>query len=178
MHERVKYPCKICRFKASSSGSLKVHTKLLHKDKEVIYKCTNCNKEYKSRDSLYVHNRSEHEMKKYNCNMCEYSAKQKSNLSTHIKAVHFDERYLCKLCDFRSSTKKYLTYHVKRMHERNDVINCSDCNKTMTVGSLKRHRKLLHTLKQTQFSCNLCTFQTIYRESVQKHINAVHMVSK
>ena len=114
----------------------------------------------------------------YNCNICQYQATQKSNLSSHIKSVHFKERFPCKICDYEATGKGHLSRHVKNVHQKSENVNCTECNKSIQRGGLTQHMKIFHTGEQTQFKCNICTFETIYKYNLYMHVRSVHQKVK
>ena len=64
--------------------------------------------------------------------------------------------------------------HVKNVHQKSGKIACSECNKSMKKENMGRHMKNIHSGKQDQFQCKLCTFKTIYSESLRGHIKYKH----
>ena len=58
LHESVKYPCNLCKYKATLKSSLKIH--------EI----------------------SVHESAKYQCTQCDYKFTHKNNIKQHVMSVH------------------------------------------------------------------------------------------
>ena len=58
LHESVKYPCNLCKYKTTLKSSLKIH--------EI----------------------SVHESAKYQCTQCDYKFTHKNNIKQHVMSVH------------------------------------------------------------------------------------------
>ena len=117
--------------------------------------------------------------KKYNCNICKYSATQKGNLLRHIKSTHFQGKlFFCQLCDYKAAEKSNLSIHLQNVHQKREKIICTDCNKSIKKSSLYLHRKSFHSGEQQTLYCNICTFQTKYKQSLKGHILNVHQKRK
>ena len=118
--------------------------------------------------------KSIHEGVTYECNICHLRVTQKSNLTFHINTVHFRKRrYSCKICDFES-TKSHLLRHIENVHHNSEKIICTECNKSIRKMSLSAHMKIFHSGEQPQYSCSFCTFQTIHKHYLKKHVVKVH----
>ncbi|XP_022120776.2 uncharacterized protein LOC110997101 [Pieris rapae] len=53
----------------------------------------------------------------------------------------------CKYCDFSSTKKKVLNEHILQIHYDLKPYTCEYCKVTGTLGYLKRHQKVYHTVK-------------------------------
>ena len=74
----------------------------------------------------------------------------------------------------KSAFKSNLLRHVKLVHVVSEKVSCIKCNKSMKPISLKVHMKDMHS-DPTKYSCNVCTFQTIYHSRLKKHEERVHI---
>ena len=124
--------------------------------------------------NLRTHIKQVHEGTIFNCEICSSKFSQKSNLKIHLESIHIKERYYsCEICDYKATLKSYLSKHVKR-HQKLEKINCTDCNKIIQKKSLTLHNKIFHSGEQTQYKCNVCTFQTIHEYGLLRHAKHVH----
>ena len=141
MHRNERYPCKFCDYKATNKSGLNTHVKTMHQTNEIII-CKDCNKTMK-RSYLHCHRKLFHSaLIQYDCNLCTYQTRRKNTLKTHVITVH-------------QESKKVI---------------CKDCNKTMKKKRFSQHRKSFHSALQSQYECNLCTFQTRHKNSLEKHV--------
>ena len=88
-------------------------------------------------------------IKKFKCQYCSYSAIRKGDLTRHTRDEH-EKSYVCEYCDFATSQKSTLIQHTLSAH--------SD-------GAKK-------------FPCDRCSYITVHRGHIEKHIKAVHMKIK
>ena len=101
-----------------------------------------------------------------------------------VKAVYHDtsnlfiSKKVIPVKYYQATHKDHLSSHVKNVHQKSENINCSECNKYIQKKSLKRHMKIFHTGEQTQYSCNLCTYQSIHQYVVNNHALNVHQKCK
>ena len=169
VHKGVKYQCPICGLKVSTVSMFE-HKR---KHKGVSFPCKSCGKEYKSRGGLNKHIET-HKGKVYNCNICQYSSVHKDKLTRHIKS-HKDPHYiLCKMCDFKAKSNDYLKVHVENVHNTKEKVICIDCNKTFKKSSITVHRKKFHSEEILKYECKICSYQTIHKASLQKHVKYIH----
>ena len=143
----------------------------------MIYPCQNCDKVYNNTRSLHCHRKDQHEGKTYDCNLCTYSTTRKGTLTAHLKSVHFPKNYPCKICDYVANWKQSLSEHTKNAHQ-SERIDCIECNKSIKISYLKEHVLSRHSGPQTEYNCNICPFQTIYKRAVKRHAKTVHSKTK
>ena len=173
VHQGVKVLCQICGKSVSSQANLYTHVKTQHKGGKKN-QCKECKIDYKSHGGLKYHTKSVHLGITHKCNLCEYSPNTKSSLNKHVKSMHFKERYPCKICDYEATRRLHLTKHIKNVHEKSEIVNCTECNKSMNKQSLKIHTKIFHSGEKPKYNCNLCIFQTNHQGSLSRHIETVH----
>ena len=111
--------------------------------------------------------------KKHKCNICAFSTKYSYYLSEHINSIHFQQKFSCNLCDFQAASNGNLSKHVKNIHRREDIV-CIQCNKTIKLASVAHHKRKFHSGEQIQHKCDLCPFQTIHKEYLNKHKVSIH----
>ena len=163
----LEHHVEICGHKSSSEANLSIHINSKHKGK--VFQCHICDKKYSSYGSLFSHKKSKHENVIYNCDLCEYSDKLKGNLLRHRKSIHLEQRYSCDLCNYQTPYSNLLANHVQNVHNTGEAHFCPDCNKPILQSYLPIHRKLFHSIEQTQFDCGKCTFQSIHQSSLRRH---------
>ena len=82
------------------------------------------------------------------CKSCDHTASRKSNLNKHIKMIHSSNNPLYKCpsigCIFKNKDKYHMKSHIEAKH------------------------------KGVRFDCSFCQYQTPYKKSLRKHIEARH----
>ena len=114
-------------------------------------------------------------MVKYSCKVCAYKATTPGNLYNHVQVQHkLEKKYKCHIC---SKEYKHLEAHVKKTHD-GDTIDCAKCRKPIKSYNINRHMKMHHSVNQTLYHCQLCTYNTIWKKYLEKHSLKVHQKTK
>merc|ERR1719318_132371 len=109
-----------------------------------LYKCEECEAEFKGYSGLWHHIRAKHEGIVYSCNQCEYKATQQSDLKKHKKSKHEGVKYSCNQCEYKATTQSHLKRHQKSKHE-GVKYSCNQCEyKASQQGNLKVHKQFKH----------------------------------
>ena len=102
-HEKVKYACNVCDYKATQPSNLKRHVQKQHgspvetKDERVKYVCSVCGYQATQSNNLKRHVlqkqhgspvKTKDEKGKHVCSVCGYQATQSNNLKRHIQRRH------------------------------------------------------------------------------------------
>ena len=138
--------CKLCNKVYSCKQTLKLHIKQIHEEGENV-RCPFCLKMYRNAESLKSHIRGYHrETPGVECKICGKIFKKTSKLKTHLLYVH---------------TPK---------------VQCEICHKYFTVPKLKRHMEDWHMEdSEKRRTCETCGFVAASRDSLQNHIDRVHL---
>ncbi|XP_055525878.1 zinc finger protein 107-like [Wyeomyia smithii] len=152
-------------------------------NQEPIYACATCDKkisQYKAyRLHIYRHLNSANQ--RYTCGTCSKVFHQKSDLNRH-ESVHGNQssqepepvtattvpvKASCDRCDAVFESQAEVRSHAKKLHPiPKQMIECPDCGKFLSAGSLYSHRKI-HS-DGPKFTCEDCD-----KSFVQK-INFIH----
>ena len=82
-----------------------------------IYKCVDCDEEFKTIMGAQIHKQTVHDKIRYDCHLCEKQFSQQSNLKTHIENHHQQMRkYKCDTCDYCFKDNRGLKRHIKNVH--------------------------------------------------------------
>ncbi|KYN03785.1 hypothetical protein ALC62_05297 [Cyphomyrmex costatus] len=106
----------------------------------VSYKCGTCNKEFKKKTHLHIHERIHNDEKPYQCEFCKYKSRQKGNLRKHVKRKHNNDEcyksnkdlysggvsYKCGTCNKEFKNKAHLHIH-ERTHIGEKSYHCEFC---------------------------------------------------
>ena len=153
-----EFRCSECSYKGASQILLNLHFKRQHSNnpEKKIYKCPNCELQFKSNSSLKNHFRNVHTettpTAKLICNFvnCNFKCIYKSDLERH-QLKHSDIKNLqCNICEFTCKRRNELMRHHRFVHQETPPSECSFCDyKTKNAQHLRRHLASLHK----QVSC-------------------------
>ena len=130
---------------------LRHHTLSKHPQKtqkEVLFKCSKCLKEYTTRQVLRQHERNVHERPRLQCQVCEKTFLYPCNLRDHMDFVHEKKKVTCKICSQTFTHRKVLSVHMQTKHSKCQVHECKECHMEFPNKiSLKGHAKQMHKMK-------------------------------
>ena len=139
--------------------------------------CSDCGKEFGSRQSYIHHLYKEHKTKvdKDNmkvCKTCEETFVSIYALEVHINRVHEEYKRYCVECDKNFDTRHSFNFHLKQFHT--PKIECTECGKKFTEKRLPFHMKVMH-VKEKDFHCNECPKKFAFSQKLKKHKLTVHL---
>ena len=153
-HEAAKsFLCSMCSFETDNQQDLLNHMQLTHgqpdpspkkEAPETLIKCDSCDRQFNSRKSWRVHNKSVHLGIRYQCEYenCTFSSTQRGQVKRHVELKHFDIRLKCDHCE-----KSF----------------CGD-------STLRDHKARKHPDKLKFYSCHLCSYRTEHKKLLQRHL--------
>ena len=161
-----------CSFSADSKWKLTQHVNGIHLKKRP-FKCEVCGADFKRKYHLQMHVKSAHsdDTKTFKCNKCDYSTNRSQSIKDHTSAVHLGLRpYKCETCGVTFTQKPHLNTHMKNVHLNIRPHSCNFCDSTFFNRRAKEvHEKGVHGVGDKGFKCDLCDFQTAYRDSFKRH---------
>lgn len=111
-----------------------------------LYECYNCDFDTTKRSDFIEHLKIHpNQTKRYSCSVCGYRTAWKFSLSRHMVSKHSDERpFKCLLCDYSCKVKQTLTGHMRK-HSNAKLFSCTICGvKLRDRDSVNRHIKAIH----------------------------------
>ena len=132
------------------------HADHIYPDDYKPYKCTQCEKSFKSRDGFKTHLLKHTGEKPYQCDQCEQRFSCKGYRRHHIQRMHaVEKRHKCSECDQAFAMKQDLIRHFRK-HTGETPFKCEECGKIFTqkIG-LTKHVHRMHS-GETPFKCSVC----------------------
>ncbi|XP_050499471.1 zinc finger protein 836-like [Diabrotica virgifera virgifera] len=171
------FTCKYCPYKAKWKRSITTH-ELIHVKK---FSCDQCDFQTTLKRYLQQHLKAHEPPTLYKCDHCDFSSQFKNAITHHnIKHKSIDEikSHKCPDCSYVAKRACDLKVHFTFMHtEAKEIYKCDKCSYiTRCTKRLNNHKKLVHEESGgvRKFYCNLCTFQTKYKNSFVNHQFGVH----
>ena len=150
--------------------------------------CSECNKQFKSRQGYLTHWKIMHEVKEKNlhCDKCDFKTDYEFKLKHHKWKTHELDRThrFCDLCG-KTFKKNYMyKLHLEEVHGDKELF-CDKCDyKTKIKRYLNEHVKKQHgdgcyaTGEKKEIKnlfCEFCSFTTKYQQSLEDHIDRKHL---
>lgn len=162
-HQASQFVCVFCDFITTSSQEMDLHKGSVHagsalspqksseikrKEREALktYICPVCQIRKKSRQSLRLHIKGDHEGVRIKCPIegCDFSGKQLSTVNAHKNTIHYKIRHQCDLCSHSSTTTTMLRLHKVKKHNLK-AFACDKCSfKCQKVERMKHHMQVMH----------------------------------
>lgn len=159
LHSQRPKLCLTCGRQFSSSSSLYRHTKLHEVGDTKPHKCTLCNKAFRIRTYLLLHNRKEHNLYVDNtppvCKICGESFGNKRELHIHMRQHPFQETrdFICSICNHAAKNAYYLRRHMLT-HSTDRSFECEICHKTYAPHYARQH--MLEHSQAKKHKCKIC----------------------
>ncbi|XP_028161282.1 zinc finger protein 708-like [Ostrinia furnacalis] len=168
--------CYICQNTFGSLEELQRHMKTNHLIEENTF-CHKCQVVFVDNESLVQHLKIVHKLvgsKLYSCLMCGYKTHKLSHYNQHQKNHSEIKMHKCELCSYATNNASNFKIH-KRIHEKsNKPYKCEQesCRySTASLSALYTH-KLIHNKEDNFIYCDKCTYKTVYKQSMTKHLDS------
>ncbi|CAB0035331.1 unnamed protein product [Trichogramma brassicae] len=140
------------------------------------YACDQCEKKYRRKSHLLIHQRTVHESRKdYACDKCEKKFGLEHHLLSHQKIVHEGRKdYACGNCEKKFGLKTDLIRHQTTVHEGRKDYACDKCEKKFgQKQQLRRHQEIVHEGRK-DFTCDKCEKKFGHKQHLVNHHRTVH----
>uniref|UniRef100_A0A3B5AYN2 Zinc finger and BTB domain containing 48 n=1 Tax=Stegastes partitus TaxID=144197 RepID=A0A3B5AYN2_9TELE len=165
--------CPTCDKSFKSKYYLKVHNR--RHTGERPFGCLKCGKRYFRKENLLIHEiRDCAKVQTYTCPTCSLTFTAKEELRLHVVSHTGDMPHKCSTCPEQFMYKKNLTLHMMKVHGYPKPHACPQCPKTfLTRTELRVHEAAKHR-GEKPFVCEECGHRASSRNGLQMHIKAIH----
>ncbi|XP_029361886.1 telomere zinc finger-associated protein isoform X2 [Echeneis naucrates] len=165
--------CPICDKSFKSKYYLKVHNR--RHTGERPFGCPKCGKRYFRKENLLIHEiRDCARVQTYTCVTCSATFNGKEQLRLHVVSHTGEMPHKCSSCPEQFLYKKNLTIHMMKIHGYPKPHACPQCPKTfLTRTELRVHEAAKHR-GEKPFVCEECGHRASSRNGLQMHIKAIH----
>ncbi|KAL6119450.1 zbtb48 [Pungitius sinensis] len=165
--------CLICDKSFKSKYYLKVHNR--RHTGERPFGCLKCGKRYFRKENLLLHeSRDCAKVQTHTCVTCSSTFNGKEELRLHVVSHTGNMPHKCSICPEQFMHKKNLTSHMMKVHGYPKPHACSQCPKTfLTRTELRVHEAAKHR-GEKPFVCEECGHRASSRNGLKMHIKAIH----
>ncbi|XP_008104028.2 zinc finger and SCAN domain-containing protein 2 isoform X1 [Anolis carolinensis] len=147
-----RYQCTFCEKSFKHRSTLTVHQRTHTGERP--YTCSHCEKSFMHRSNLIVHERTHTGEKPYKCLDCGKSFGHRSNLIAHETVHAAGALYQCVECGERFEHLSHLNAH-KPVHLEEKPHECTDCGKSFKQRSALTDHKRTHRGEKPH-KCSQC----------------------
>ncbi|XP_028308090.1 telomere zinc finger-associated protein isoform X2 [Gouania willdenowi] len=168
-----KKKCLICNKSFKSKYYLKVHNR--RHTGERPFGCNKCGKKYFRKENLLMHEMKDcARVQTYSCPTCSSTFQSKEKMRLHVVSHTGEMPHKCSMCQEQFLYKKNLTSHMMKVHGYPKPHVCSQCPKTfLTRTEVRVHEAAKHR-GEKPFVCEECGHRASSRNGLQMHIKAIH----
>ncbi|KAM7355092.1 uncharacterized protein ACRADG_001301 [Cochliomyia hominivorax] len=163
------YKCSTCERRFKTNTKLRYHQNTHLGIKP--YSCKDCEMAFTTSGELLRHVRYRHtHIKPYKCTECDYSSVEKSKLQRHMRSHTGERPYQCPHCTYASPDTFKLKRHM-RIHTGEKPFECDICHARFSQSNtLKDHQRLHNEKPDKPISCKRCKEELPNRYSYKMHM--------
>uniref|UniRef100_A0A182Q5H1 C2H2-type domain-containing protein n=1 Tax=Anopheles farauti TaxID=69004 RepID=A0A182Q5H1_9DIPT len=185
---KINLKCCNCAKTFTSRATYELHYRMAYQQ-DPVYVCTVCGKRIKQYRAYQLHSyrHKNSANQRFTCPDCSKTFHQKSDLTRHqnthvlgnssgsskdrnLKTVDvpLSLKYSCARCDATFETQNEMKEHTRKLHRTpKQLVECPDCGKSLSTGSLYSHRKI-HS-ESPKFACTECGRAFVQKINLIQH---------
>ncbi|CAD0206011.1 unnamed protein product [Chrysodeixis includens] len=171
---RSKLKCHICKKRFKNKIDLQEHIQT-HGLTNIQNSCFTCHATFQTDTELLTHLSEKHKTKhkKYLCKLCGYSTSKTSHYKQHTNTHTSINQQKCSYCDYTTNHPPNLRIH-ERIHTNDKPYTCNfnSCGYQCATKSALRSHELQHDRVRNTLYCDQCSYKTVYRQSLKKHLDS------
>ncbi|KAJ8705969.1 hypothetical protein PYW07_010746 [Mythimna separata] len=172
---RTKLKCHICKKRFKNTNILQEHLQT-HSFSEIQKSCLVCHATFDNETELSTHMLNKHESsmrKLHYCLTCGYSTSKLSHFKQHEKTHTQNSQIKCSFCEYTTYHPPNLKIH-ERTHTNDKPYTCSfnGCEYRCAAKSGLTSHMLKHEKKKNMIYCDKCSYSTVYKQSLKKHMDS------
>ncbi|CAB3254662.1 unnamed protein product [Arctia plantaginis] len=170
-----KLKCHICTKTFKNILDLGDHIQY-HGLNNIQKSCPICHAFFESEMEVSNHVISEHKSLKkiqHTCFICGYSTSKLSHYKQHENTHLQDNKKKCPHCDYSTNYPSNLRIH-ERIHTNDKPYMCDngECDYRCATKSALSSHQLKHDKEKNMLYCDKCSYSTVYKYSLKKHIDS------
>ncbi|XP_061713738.1 zinc finger protein 454-like [Cydia pomonella] len=136
------YECDICKRRFRFKNNVSKHIRKCHLN-EKNYQCQICSKTFFDKQPFIGHVETHSKKRLYKCKDCGRGLKTRDTLKKHL-LLHRNDKFPCQLCSKTFQTLEYLRVHM-RIHTKEKRFECRFCGERFgRTDRRRRHESIAH----------------------------------
>uniref|UniRef100_A0A3Q3MDQ4 C2H2-type domain-containing protein n=1 Tax=Mastacembelus armatus TaxID=205130 RepID=A0A3Q3MDQ4_9TELE len=183
--QRKKYPnnktCPVCSKTFLRAAAMRRHQEIHSANRDLRYKCANCDKRFRDHYDMNRHNMRVHEKEEISnntkedpgdpstsemsenksCSLCGKYFARRVDMERHMKSHSEDRPYKCSFCEkkfknpYTFTLLRRLREHYEKQHNFTGPYPCAQCDKTFIQLSYLAIHQRIHK-GEFPYICNMC----------------------